>query len=614
MEQYSFADFQSGKKPPKGWDAADAVADGWGKAELDAYMRATVMTVEDWREWRETEWPAAPDTEPEFITPMASQREPTSQPPYRLSCDDTLPIVSDTPALAFKRRPVIKHVDCELPTVVNMACAAAVRAGAHLYGRGTSLTRPVTIQTAAALRGVMHAEGTTVLVTVDKPALVEILTSLIDWRRYDGRKGDDKPVACPASVAETIIARRGDWPFPQLNAVISAPTMRPDYSILNVPGFDSETGILFASSVVWPRMPEHPNLDDAKSALSLLTDLVRSFPFVSASDRSAALAMILTAIVRPCMPSAPLFGVSAPTPGTGKSKLVDIAAILATGRAASVLSVPREEEELRKHVGSVLMSGDAFVTLDNIEFPLRSEFLCQVLTQGSVDVRVLGESRTLKLPTSATFCATGNSLRFAGDLTRRVVLINLDAGMERPESRVFETDVIDMARARRTELVTAALTILRAFVVQRGPNIVPALGGFEGWSNLVRSALMWVGEADPLSNTEKVRENDPERERTAAIFASLPAERAWTVSEICRMIEQDRGRGIDFRHHEGLSDALGEFIGQSGQLNAVRFGHFLRKQAGRIIDGRKITNRGLDRNKVALWAIEDVSRPQLGEF
>jgi putative DNA primase/helicase len=124
---------------------------------------------------------------------------------------------------------------------------------------------------------------------------------------------------------------------------------------------------------------------------------------------------------------------------------------------------------------------------------------------------------------------------------------------------------------------------------------------------------MWVGEADPLSNAEKVRENDPERERTAAILSALPAGRAWAVSEICRMLQQDRERGVDFRKHDGLSEALGEFVGQNGNLNTVRFGHFLRKNTGRIVDGKKIVNRGTDRNKIAQWAVEDVSISQFSK-
>lgn len=53
---YSLSDWQSGKKPPKGWDAADAIRDGWSKADLDAFMRASV------RPWTP---PPPPKSEPD---------------------------------------------------------------------------------------------------------------------------------------------------------------------------------------------------------------------------------------------------------------------------------------------------------------------------------------------------------------------------------------------------------------------------------------------------------------------------------------------------------------------------------------------------------------------
>lgn len=39
---YTLSDWQAGTKPPKGWDSADAIRDGWSKADLDAFMRAAV--------------------------------------------------------------------------------------------------------------------------------------------------------------------------------------------------------------------------------------------------------------------------------------------------------------------------------------------------------------------------------------------------------------------------------------------------------------------------------------------------------------------------------------------------------------------------------------------
>lgn len=501
-------------------------------------------------------------------------------------------------------RPVIQFMEAELPSMVNAAAAALVNSGAPIYARGTSLVLPVRMADVSVKSSrVKRDDAATILVPLEEAGLVEKLTAQALWLKFSRQRMEWEPAACPPIVAKTLIARRGDWPFPQLRAVISAPTLRPDGSILSTKGFDHETGLLFASDLNWPTIPDAPSQEDAEAALSRLADVISTFPFASDADSSAALAMILTALARTSLPAAPLFGVNAPTPGTGKSKLIDIAAILATGHAASVMRAPSNEDELQKHIAAALMEGDTFLTLDNVEYPLRSEFLCQVLTQGSVSVRVLGESRRLHLPTCVSLAATGNSLRVAGDLTRRTVLINLDAKMERPEERTFKTDAIDIAKARRADLVTAGLTVLRAFIVNRGPKIIPALGGFEAWSNLVRSALQWLGEADPLANAEKVRDRDPERERTMAVLNALPRETQWSVADIARWIEGDRQRADYERQYEALTEALSEFV-ERGNLNRQRFGKFLQKHVDRIVDGRRIVRSFDAHRRVGLWSVE----------
>lgn len=554
---------------PKGWDAANAIAEGMSKDDIDGFINLRA------RAW--------------------------SQEALNASVNATGGRLSVAP------RPLIEYHPSQLPAIVDQACAAILERGVPVYARGTMLVRPVTLHPASAV-GTAH--GPTQLVPVDRPYLVERLTDLIDWRTPPtAKRPEPKAIGCPHAVAETIIARRGEWPFPQIRTIVTAPTLRPDGTVFDTPGFDKSTGILFSTKHAWPRVADSPARQDAEKAMSQLQKLISSFPFAGNVDRSAALAMIMTAVVRSCLPTAPLFGVSAPTPGTGKSKLVDIASIIATGQAASVMSAPRDEDEMRKQIGAALIGSETFITLDNIETPLRSEFLCQVLTQEQVSVRVLGESRNVKLPTASMFCATGNSLRVAGDLTRRVVLINLDARMERPEERVFETDVLALARQQRIPLVIAVLTILRAFLVQGGPKLTPALGSFEHWSNLVRSSLVWLGEEDPLANVGQMRENDPERERTIAILEALPRNEIWTTADIARRFRSERDCMGDFQQYEGRFGALAEFADRSGQLNVTAFGNFLRKHQGRILSGLRIVRKGQDRRKVAQWTIEELNSP-----
>ena len=83
--------------------------------------------------------------------------------------------------------------------------------------------------------------------------------------------------------------------------------------------------------------------------------------------------------------------------------------------------------------------------------------------------------------------------------------------MERPEERVFDFDPVARVRTSRAEYVTAALTVLRAYIAASRPDLdLSPFGSFERWSGLVRSALVWLGAVDPCDSREAVLEDDPE--------------------------------------------------------------------------------------------------------
>lgn len=111
-----------------------------------------------------------------------------------------------------------------------------------------------------------------------------------------------------------------DRALPVLTGIINYPTLRPDGSILDLPGYDAQTGLLFdPQEVRFPALPRHPDRDTALRALCLLKDLISTFPLVTDADRSVALSGILTALIRRSLPTAPLHGFNAPTAGSGKS-------------------------------------------------------------------------------------------------------------------------------------------------------------------------------------------------------------------------------------------------------------------------------------------------------
>ena len=429
------------------------------------------------------------------------------------------------------------------------------------------------------------------------------------FEKSDARS--DSYVTCnpPMSIVKTLQQRLGALRFPILSGVINAPTLRPDGSILTKPGYDTATGLLFdPRGVTFPTMSDRPSKADAESALALLDDLIGTFPFVELGDRAVALSAILTAIVRRSLPTAPLHGYTAPVAGSGKSKLVDVASMIASGTAASMISPGKTEEETEKRLGSQLLAGDSVIAIDNCEQPLGGEFLCQALTQTMVRTRILGKSETPEVPTNCFVTATGNNLTLIGDMTRRSLLCRLDPKVERPELRVFTREPVATAQADRARYVIAALTVLRAFHVAGRPNKPTPLGSFEEWSNLVRGALMWLGKGDPTSTMEEVRMRDPKLEELISVItqwqAVIGTERVTVAQAIKRAQTIHEGEHV----YPEFREALYNIAGQRGEIKSMMLSTWLRSNQNRIAYGHRIEQHSTRQNAV-IWSITPLAKP-----
>jgi hypothetical protein len=417
------------------------------------------------------------------------------------------------PGAAAGTWPQINLEGGELPRIVKEAEDALLDLLAHsdheIYQRGEMIVRPMWIKQKASNQ---RETGAWSLHEVGTAEMIETMTCAARFLKRDKRARGFVPTDCPRSVVDAYLDRVGKWRLPVLSGIISTPFLRFDGSICEMPGYDRASGLLFKpDGMVFPPVPQNPTKADALAALKVLKDLVSSFPFVGPADRSVALSGILTPFIRRVLPAAPLHGYRAPVAGTGKSLLVDIASMISTGQLVAVTAQGNREEEMEKRLGTTLVEGAEFVSLDNCEHPLQGVLLCQALTQQQVKVRILGQSRQVQVPTNATFYATGNNLVISGDLTRRTILCSMDAHCERPELRVFKGNILEEVRTNRGMLAVAALTVLRAWHLA-GPttslNVSP-LGSFEDWSTRLRCALIWLGEADPCDTMEMLNQEDP---------------------------------------------------------------------------------------------------------
>jgi hypothetical protein len=476
----------------------------------------------------------------------------------------------------------------------------------------------------------LRRQGDTPLIqTASAAHLWELATISAQWEKYDARSDEWRHATPPRWVPE-VIQGRSAWPFPLLEGVICSPTLRPDGSVLDTPGYDPDTGLyLDCNGTTFPKLLPHPTLDDARSALGRLQEVFQDFPFAIRTPGeltnpffSAAIAAVLTLVCRSAIHgNVPMFGVTATAAGSGKGKLVDAVALIGTGRVAPKMGQTLDESEELKRLLALALEGASVCCIDNVAHPLGNQHLDLAITSQTIHGRILGQTGMAEAPWHAVMFATGNNLSYRGDMVRRVVPIALDPQMERPEERTSfrHPQLEEWIRGERPCLVVAALTIVHAYFLAGCPDqgLTP-YGSFEAWSDLIRNALVWLGEADPCEGRKDLAaQTDENYERLAALLTAwelcYPTQEGTVIPErTVNQVKQDIGEYASDNPQipnkwDELRDVLipfdKKFDGKT--LNSLRIGTAFRDIEGRVIGQKRLKRHGEYRHN-ALWRIEKV--------
>jgi hypothetical protein len=509
-----------------------------------------------------------------------------------------------------EKRPVIRVEPGMLAELATDGEAALIDAGVPFYAHGDELQRPVVDEVEATKgRKTMVARFT----TVTQDMLRDFLARTARWERWNERRKAYTPTNPPREVAAVILSRAAEWQFRRAVGVITTPTLRPDGTILDQPGYDPATRLILIEPPRMPPIPEKPTKEAAAEALELLNGLLDELPFSDEASRSVALSELVTPVVRGALPVAPMHANRAPAPGSGKSYLLDISSAISSGQPCPVISAGADEFETEKRLGAALLKGQSQIAIDNLNGELRGDALCQIIERPIVEVRPLGVSQLKRIESRATIFATGNNLILVGDVVRRVVLCTLDPNVERPELRQFKRNPVDMVLQDRGLYIAAALTIVRAYLTAGCPDKLPTLASFEEWSRLVRSALVWLGRADPVDTMEAARAEDPELDTMRRIFTTwreaIGTDRPQTTGELKKFAEAKTGSGDYHDYHaapahpELLEALLAVAYGKGGEINSKALGRWLGQKKGRIVDGCKLVAREDGHGKQVKWVL-----------
>jgi hypothetical protein len=412
---------------------------------------------------------------------------------------------------------------------VKAVAKADAKAADQVFDRGGALAHlsrnRLTPGTEAKFDKNFHVENELLIVAAQPEWFADTLERTFTFFRRTVKKDKSKkvtPCGAPQALVKRMFAISQDWQYPKIMGTVETPTLRLDGTVLDKPGYDKKSGLYFDPGAMnFPPIKENPSKADALAALAILKNPLIDFPFadedgVAGLSRSVALAMLLTAVCRRVLPTAPMFGIDANEANTGKTQLAQVAAILMTGReTAARPGLPHDGYQLQNALAAAFEAGDAMILYDNIDGDkqtVEGDALCAALTSEMMQCRRLGGNSAadqIKARTNSLIAGTGNKLTFSGDMSKvRALICNLRTDKALSDRTFAHWPLDNYVISMRAALVSAALTVLRAYQVtddkKPGPNF-----RFPEWRSIVADALVWLGEADPVQSTERVKDEDP---------------------------------------------------------------------------------------------------------
>lgn len=431
--------------------------------------------------------------------------------------------------------------------LVNDQVVEALAADPSVFQRGGNLVRVT--HDSGVTKGICRAEDSPFIDIIPLATLRERIAGCVRLvKRSKTADGDEFVPSHPPGWCVQAVGARGEWRnIRQLTGIATCPVLRPDGTVLQSRGYDKPTGLLCIYEGATFTIPAEPSQEDALAARDVLLEVVQDFPYENEIHKAAWLAFLLTPLARHAFygPS-PLFLMDANVRGSGKTLLTDVVAQIVSGREMARMSNPKSDEEARKRITALAIAGDPLILIDNINGSLGSSSLDAALTSTRWKDRILGKSQIVEMPLTPTWCASGNNVVLMADTSRRVVHVRLDSPLERPEQRTdFQNpNLTAWVSKERPRLLTAALTILRAFVVAGRPDqSLKPWGSFQGWSDVVRQSIVWIKMPDPGETRQQLieqvdRETDWLRQMIEGWEEADPDYKGLAVAEALKRIEQ----------------------------------------------------------------------------
>lgn len=451
---------------------------------------------------------------------------------------------------------------------------------------------------------------------LDHDKLKNSIDKKMSFYKLVGESKKMEPIDCPLPLSKHILSE-SRWPsLSPLKGISNIPLLQSDGSISAAPGYDEESQFILEFNPDDFKLIEDPTKEDALKALEVLKDLIKESEFKTEVDRAGALAMFLTAISRRLYDRAPLFAIDATRPGIGKGTLIDMVTTILTGNRSSgtLITFSPDEEEFRKKILSTLIEGLPILNIDNVkDGELGGATIESALTNSVHKDRFLGASKNVHVSTQIVWTANGNNIRLSKDLQRRSIIIKLDSNVANLDQRKFsmsDHELENHLRINRSKLVSAALTVVQAFILEAPQMDWPKpLSSFAHWDSIVRRSLLWLGQEDPVKTQEQFKDEDDGESTLSVLMTAWYTEHnnhGITLKDLMAVTAPSQyGKTED---QSALEEALKDicFDYRSQTFNTSRLKKYLADNKGNMAGPYKLLRTDEKRRNYVVWKVSKV--------
>ncbi len=267
------------------------------------------------------------------------------------------------------------------------------------------------------------------------------------------------PTTCCEKTAKLIVhAEHFFRAMPQIKVLSPCPVLiERDGKLAQVVGYDRPSGVLAMGHA----LPEI-SIEEARRLLGLV---LRDFHFASKSDRSRALAALIT----PAMVHGGLLGGRAPLDlgeadqsQSGKGFRNRLTAAVYRQEVASITQGKSGVANLEELFNSRLMQGSNFIAIDNVRGEIDSPALESFLTEDSYVARIAYSAPTTIDPRRFCLMMTTNRAEITVDLANRSSCVKiLKQAKDYRFAEFSEGNIVDHVRANQPRFLAAVFAVVR---------------------------------------------------------------------------------------------------------------------------------------------------------